>query len=145
MTITGSKHDMAYYKDMNIWNLDGDPLAVADDNEHLGLIVSGLNEEIKNVDKNIDSARQTLFSLLGNVFSFKCKLSPSVLLHVWSLYVKPVLTTGLSSLPIRPQVMSSATRFHCKILRGILKFGPVSPLPPLYFLLGELPIEAKTV
>ena len=142
VTITGSKHDMAYYKDMNIWNLDGDPLAVADDNEHLGLIVSGLDEEIKNVDKKIDSARQTLFSLLGNVFSFKCKISPSVLLHVWSLYVKPVLRSGLSSLPIRPQVMISATKFHRKILRGILKLGPVSPIPPLYFLLGELPVEA---
>ena len=72
VTISGSKHDMSYYKDINIWNLDGDPLAVTDDNEHLGLIVSGLDEEIKNVDKNVDKARQTLFSLLGNVFSFKC-------------------------------------------------------------------------
>ena len=59
------------------------------------------------------------------------------------MHVKPILTTGLSSLPIRPQVMTSATKFHRKILRGILKFSSVSPLAPLYFLLGELPIEAK--
>ena len=47
---------MLYYKDINMWSLDGKPLTVSDDNDHLGLIVSGLDEEIKNVDKNIDSA-----------------------------------------------------------------------------------------
>ena len=73
---------------------------------HLGLIVSGLDEEIKNVDKTIDSAQQTLLSLLGNMFSYKCKVSQVVL------------------------------------LRGILKLSPVSPIAPLYFLLGDLPIEA---
>ena len=35
------------------------------------------------------------------------------------------------------------SNFHHKVLRGILKLGPVSPIPPLYFLLGELPIEAS--
>ena len=32
--------------------------------------------------------------------------------------------------------------FHHKVLRGILKLGRWSPLLPLYFLLGEAPIEA---
>ena len=58
VTITGSRIDMNYYKDINMWSLDGDPLTVAEDNEHLGLIVSGPDEEIKNVDKNIDSTRK---------------------------------------------------------------------------------------
>ena len=77
VTITGSRIDMSYYKDINMWSLDGAPLTVADDNEHLGLIVSGLDEEIKNVDKNIDSTRKQLFNLLGNIFSYKCKLCPT--------------------------------------------------------------------
>ena len=38
--------------------------------------------------------------------------------------------------------MKTLTRFHNNILRGILKLSRTSPLPPLYFLLGELPIEA---
>ena len=142
VTITGSKQDIMYYKDINLWSLNGEPLEVSENNEHLGLIVSGLEEEIKNVDDNIASARKTIFSLLGNIFLYKCKLPPSVLLHVWSLYVSPVLRSGLNSLPIRPPVMKTLTRFHTKILRGILKFSPVSPLPPIYFLTGQLPIEA---
>ena len=48
VTITGSRQDMAYYKDINLWSLDGKPLNVTENNEHLGLIVSGIDEEIKN-------------------------------------------------------------------------------------------------
>ena len=142
VTITGSPKDMDYYKDISIWSLHGDPLRVEDDNDHLGLIVSGKKEEQKNVDKNIDSARRSLFSLLGNIYSFRCKLSPTVLYHVWSIFVSPVLRSGLAALPIRPVNMKILANFHHKVLRGILKLGKWSPILPLYFLLGEAPIEA---
>ena len=39
--------------------------------------------------------------------------------------------------------MSSITVFHHKILRGFLRLSQTSPIPSLYFLLGELPIENK--
>ena len=48
VTITGSKHDIKYYEDINIWSLYGDKLEVSENNDH--------DEEIKNVDKNINSA-----------------------------------------------------------------------------------------
>ena len=70
--------DMLYYKDINLWSLYGNKLEVAENNEHLGLIVSGIDEENKNIDKNIESARKTVFSLLGQSLSYKCKLSQSV-------------------------------------------------------------------
>ena len=44
---------MAYFKAIAPWTLNGEKLSVVDDNEHLGLIVSGENEEQKNVDRNI--------------------------------------------------------------------------------------------
>ena len=53
IVITGSKIDMAYFKAIAPWTLNGEKLSVVDDNEHLGLIVSGENEEQKNVDRNI--------------------------------------------------------------------------------------------
>ena len=133
---------MSYYKDIPMWSLNGKSLTVAENNDHLGMIVSGHNEETKNINKNINSARKILFNLLGSIFSYKCKLSPSVLVQVWSLYVSPVLRSGLQSLPIRPNPMKNITSFHHRILRGILKLGPTSPIPSRYFLLGEIPIEA---
>ena len=143
VTVTGSKHDMEYYKDVKIWSLYGDKLTVAEDNEHLGLLVSGSNEELKNIDKNIKSARDSIHSYLGNIFSYRCKLCPAVQYHTWSVFIKSVLRSGLAALPIRPQASKTLTVFHHKILRAILKLSAHSPLIPLYFLLGELPIEAS--
>ena len=61
VTVTGSKVDMNYYKDISLWTLNGQSLTVSEDNNHLGLVVSGIDEEIKNVDKNIIAARKALF------------------------------------------------------------------------------------
>ena len=77
VTVTGSKLDMKNYLDLEVWSLYGDKFTVSEDNEHFGLVVSGINEEIKNVDKNITSARDSLFGFLGNIFSHKpCSTIP---------------------------------------------------------------------
>ena len=142
ITVTGSVHDMNYYRDIPFWTLNGQYIEVSEDNEHLGMIVSGVDEETKNIDKNITAARNALFAMLGPVFLYKCKLSPTVQTHLWRVYIKPVLTSGLASLPIRPANLQPIRVFHHKILRGFFKLSPYSPTAPLYFLLGELPIEA---
>ena len=143
IVVTGSRQDMEYYQDIGPWTLDHGKVSVVTDNEHLGLVVSGTDEEQKNVDRNIAQCRKSLFSLLGPALSYKCKLSPIAQLHLWNTYSLPVLTSGLSALPIRPAVMKSLTIFQNKILRGFLKLSNSSPIPSLYFLTGELPIEAR--
>jgi hypothetical protein len=85
----------------------------------------------------------SLFGFLGNIFSYKCKLSQAVQYHTWNVFIKPVLRSGLAALPIRPPVAKTMTVFHHKILRAILKLSTHSPVAPLYFLLGELPVEAS--
>ena len=110
---------------------------------NLGLIVSGLDEEKKNIDRNITQCRGSLFTLLGPALSFKSKLSPLVQLHIWRTYSLPVLMSGLSALPIRPRIMKPLQAFHNKILRGFLKQSYNSPVASLFFLCGELPIEAR--
>ena len=46
--ITGSQIDM---KDIQMWKLYNEKINVTEENDHLGLIVSGCDEERKNVDK----------------------------------------------------------------------------------------------
>ena len=141
--VTGSKHDMEYYKQTKPWTLNKERIEVVDSNDHLGLVVSGWDEEQKNLDQSITKCRLSLFALLGPVFNFRCKISPVVQLHLWHTYNLPVLITGLNALPIRPSHMKSLTIFHHKILRGLLRLSPSSPVPGLYFLLGELPLECR--
>ena len=47
IVVTGSKADMAYFKETTPWKLDGETVSVVDNNDHLGLIVSGHDEEQK--------------------------------------------------------------------------------------------------
>ena len=141
IVVTGSKADMEFYKETSPWKLNGERVKVVENNEHLGLIVSGSEEEQKNVDNNIIDCRNSVFALLGPAFAFKCLLSPLVQVHLWRTYNLPVLISGLPALPIRPTHMKSLSIFQNKILRGFLKLSNTSPVPSLYFLLGELPVE----
>ena len=138
--VTGSKHDMDYYRDIKMWKLYDEKIEITEDNEHLGLIVSGVDEEIKNVDEKIKLCRSSLFSLLGAAFSYSSKLSPKVQIHLWRTYCQPVLRSGLAALPLRQVHTDHLTSFHHKVIRGFLKLSKSSPIPSLYFLLGELPI-----
>ena len=74
---------MQYYKEINIWTIHDEKLQVSEDNQQFGLVVSVTDEEMKNIEKIIDSARKKMFALLGNIFSYKCKLVPTVQLHVY--------------------------------------------------------------
>ena len=143
LVVTGSKQDIAYYQDICIWTLNGDKITVTDDNEHLGLVVSGMHEEQKNLDANIQECRNSLFALLGPSYAYKCLLTPTVQIHLWRTFNLPVLCSGLSALPIRPENMGPINIFYNKILRSFLKLSNSSPIPALHFLLGELPIEGK--
>ena len=143
ITIVGSKSDMSYYSDVSPWVLDGVKVKVRLDNEHLGQIVSGLEQEQKNIDLRIQKARNNIFGLLGPAFSFKCLLSPSLKIHLFRTYTSPILQNGLSSFALRPSTMEPLAIFHRKTLRGILHLSQYSTTPALHFLLGELPIEGK--
>ena len=123
-------------------NIDsGERISVVDNNEHLGLVVSGMDEEQKNVDSNIIKCRTSLLTLLGPAFSYNCLLSPVVQTHLWRTCCLPVLLSGLPALPIRPTNLKSLQVFQHKVLRGFLKLSSSSPTPALFFLLGEMPIE----
>ena len=124
------------------WALDGHQIPVADENNHLGMIVCGIDEEDKNVEMKLEKGRKSLFALLGPAFAYKCLLPPTLQCFLWKPYTSPVITSGLCSLPLRPTNILPLTAFHRKILRGFLKLSQSSPIPALYFLLAELPLEA---
>ena len=65
IVITGFKQDMTLYRDTAPWILNGKIVDIVENNEHLGLTVSGFDEEQKNVDDNINKCRKSLFALLN--------------------------------------------------------------------------------
>merc|ERR1712204_64572 len=123
--------------------MGGDNIKVTVDNEHLGQIVSGINQSEKNVDLRILKSRGSLFKLLGPAFAYKCMLSSVVKLHLYRTYICPILRSGLSSLTLRETALQPLIIFQRKILKSILKLSKCSSILALHFLTGELPVEGK--
>ena len=108
----------------------------------IGLIVSGLNEEEKNFDAKIKKARGSLYSFLGPIYSSKSLLSPRLQLHIYRTYICPIARSGLAAMSLREKHLTPLMIFQRKILRAFLHLSEKSPNPALYFLTGELPINA---
>ena len=143
ITVSGPEMDIKYYADTKPWTMGGQTIDVVEDNEHLGQIVSGTQQEMKNVDLRISKARKSVYGLLGPGFSYKCELSPILKLHLYRTFVSPVLRSGLSSFVLTAAQTEPLNIFQRKILKGILKVSKQASTPALYFLTGELPIEAQ--
>ena len=143
ITVVGSEVDSNYYKDISPWKMNDDVVKVVEDNEHLGQVVSGKNQEEKNVDLRITKGRKCLFGLFGVGFAFKCFLSPVVKLHIYRTYVCPVLRSGLSSFSLQSSHLEPLALFQRKILKSTLKLSSSAPTPAIHFLTGELPMEGK--
>ena len=118
-------------------------IKVVEDNEHLGQIVSGIDQMSKNVDLRIKKGRKSLYGLLGPAFAYKCLLSPTLKIHFYRTYICPISRSGLSTFPFRKNDLEPLSIFQRKILRSILKLSRNSYIPILHFLTGELPIEGK--
>ena len=121
--------------------MDGEKVKVEENNEHLGQIVSGKQQEQKNVDQRIEKGRKSLFSLLGSGFSFKC--NPVLKLHIFRTFTCPINRSGLSSFALRSSQLEPLCIFQRKTLKSILKLSLSAPTPSVHFLTGELPIVGK--
>ena len=143
VTVIGCTQDMEYYSDVQPWHLDKQKVKVTTDNEHLGQIVSGVDQEQKNVELRIQKGRRNLFGMLGPAFAHKCLLSPAVKYHLFKTYTSPIIRSGLATFSLRAEVLNPLTIFQRKALRGILSLSKTASIPAIHFLLGELPIEAQ--
>ena len=143
ITVVGSEVDMEYFSDITPWRMGGNTVQVVENNDHLGQIVSGRRQEGKNVDERLKKGRNSLFSLLGPAFSFKCMLSPLVKIHLFRTFTCPIIRSGLSAFALRSPQMSPLSLFHRKSLKGFLKLSKTAPTPAIHFLFGELPMEGK--
>ena len=143
VTVVGSACDMDYYREIRPWNLNGEVVKVTVNNDHLGQIVSGTDQEQKNVELRIEKGRKSLFGMLGPAFAHKCLVSPVVKFHLFRTYTSPIIRSGLASFSLRSDTLKPLTIFHRKSLRGILNLSKNASNTALYFILGELPIEAQ--
>ena len=77
MSVVGSKVDMDYYQDIQPWVMDNLPVSVKEDNDHLGLIVSGYKEEEKNIDLKMKKSKGCTLQITWTCLFLKMPSKPS--------------------------------------------------------------------
>ena len=101
LVVTGSKIDMEYYEDISPWTLNNETVSVSKNNDHLGLVVSGTDEESKNVDKKYPRLQEIPVQLVRPSFCIQV-LAPTNSKN-------PPVTYILSSCPLfRPLFITNS-------------------------------------
>ena len=139
VSVSGPERDIHYYQSVNTWTMYGERVKVVTDNDHLGQVVSRIDQQQKNIGVRIKKTRNYLFSLLGPAFSYKCHVSPIVKLHLFRTFMCPILRSGLSSFALRKSKIDELSLF------SFLKFSKSAATPAVHFLLSELPVEGKYI
>ena len=86
---------------------------------------------------------KSMSCLLGPTLCQNCMINPTTKLHIFKTYAYPILRSGLSTFPLRPNHMKSLEIFFNKTLKSTLKLSITAKTSALLFLSGEIPIAAQ--
>ncbi|MEW8547615.1 MAG: reverse transcriptase family protein, partial [Candidatus Thiodiazotropha sp.] len=99
--------------------MDGEPMPVVEKTTHVGINRSNDSDET-TVSENVIKARRTLYSLMSAGLHGENGLDPQTSLHLYQIYVVPVLLYGLEVVLPRPKYLSVIEQFNKKYLKCLL-------------------------
>ena len=142
--INNSKSDILRYNtpDVNIdsWELCNSEIKETNSTVHLGM-TRNTNESI-NIDKMIQTGRQTLYSLLfGAGLNGRHGLNPKIAKHIWSTYGIPRLIYGLEIQHVTDTQIQKLNQFQIKSLKQLQWLPSRCSNAAVYLLLGTEPIQ----
>ena len=94
------------------------------------------------VAENVKKARRTMYSLMSAGLHGENGLDPETSLHLYQIYVLPVLLYGMEVVYLRPKHMEVLEKFNKHNLKHIISLPVTTADPAVYILSGSLPIEA---
>ena len=128
-------------KSNNSWDLDGDNMPTVDKTMHVGICCSADTDE-SAVAENVKKARRTLYSLMAAGLHGENGLDPETSLHLYQIYVLPVLLYDMEVVFPRPKFMEVLDKFNKHNIKHLLSLPVTVADPAIYLLSGTLPIEA---
>ena len=128
-------------KSNNPWDLDGDNMPTVDKIMHVGICRSAYTDETA-VAENVKKARRTLYSMMSAGLHGENGLDPETSLHLYQIYVLPVLWYGMEVVFPRPKFMEVLYKFKKHSIKHLLSLPVTVADPAIYLLSGTLPIEA---
>ena len=96
-----------------------------------------------NIEENISKARRTMYSLMGAGLHGKNGLNPLTCLHIYQIYVLPVLTYGLEILLPDDRQLEPIEVFNKKSIKQILSIPSNTADSAVYALTGTIPLKGQ--
>ena len=129
--------------DQQEFTLGPNKMPMVENATHLGIIrTHSLKENMcANVDENIKKARRSAYSLFGSGFHGYNGLDIDTMLHLFKIYVTPVLLNRLELILPTVNCLMQIENFQKKMLKQILSLPPNVADIAVYILTGVLPIE----
>jgi hypothetical protein len=139
-----SKSDILRYNTPDVkidsWELCNSEIKETNSTVHLGM-TRNTNESI-DIDKMIQTGRQTLYSLFGAGLHGRNGLNPKIAKHIWSTYVIPRLIYGLEIQHVTDTQIQKLNQFQIKSLKQLQWLPSRCSNAAVYLLLGAEPIQA---
>ena len=107
------------------WDLDGVQMPKVDKSMHVGICRSSDTGE-SAVTENVKKARRTMYSLMSAGLHGENGLDPETLLHLYQIYVLPVLLYGMEVVFPRPKYMEVLEKFNKHNLKHITMYVTTS-------------------
>lgn len=123
------------------WDLDGAQMPKVDKTMHVGICRSSDTGE-SAVAENVKKARRTMYSLMSAGLHGENGLEPVTSLHLYQIYVLPVLLYGMEVVFPRPKYIEVLEKFNKQNLKHIMSLPVTTADPAVYILSGNLPVEA---
>ena len=124
------------------WNLGGAPMPRVTSTTHMGIPRSSVKFSPEEVTVNIQKARRAMYSLMPAGLHGENGLDPQTAVHVFQIYVLPVLLYGLEVAVPSKSNLDTLEKFLRTSLKQILSLPTSTASPVVHILTGILPVEA---
>ena len=112
---------------------------------HLGIIRTNSMKQniIANIEENIKKSRRSAYALLGSGFHGENGLDMETIIHLFKIYILPVLLYGMDLLTPQSLDLEKLEKFQKKMLKQLMSLPTNTPDPAINILTGILPVEAQ--
>ncbi|CAC5371114.1 unnamed protein product [Mytilus coruscus] len=109
----------------------------------MGVLRTSKPDDPNPLYENVKKARRAMYSLMPAGLHGKNGLDIQTLLHIFNIYVIPVLLYGLELVTPSGKKLDIIDIFHKKCIKQLLSLPTSTATPAIYILSGQLPIEGQ--
>ena len=143
MKFNTSKSDIIIYNQPNAekseWEIGQERIQSSNSTTHLGLLRENNNKF--NIQPKIQTARRTMYSLMGAGLHGRRGLNPLTSYKIWECFGQPRATYGLETVKLTKTDVNSLEKYQRGLLRQLQSLPDRCANIPVYTLLGAKPME----